>query len=131
MVHSRVTCPAAQISRKATFKKDKPNSTFFVFGGAVCAACELLWICHPKLKPGSRTGRRVTKDDYEMEYERAGQKSITEVYQSVRREHPAIEPKLNEIARHHPGRRANYGGRAKVSVLQFMTCFTVNVKRMM
>ncbi len=127
---SHITCPAGQTSHKATFKKDKPNSTFFDFSGVLCAACELLSICHPMMKPGSRIGRRVSKNDYEIEYERARQKSTTEVYESVRREHPAIERKLNEIARHQGGRRANYWGHAKVRVQQLMTCFTVNVKRM-
>jgi hypothetical protein len=125
-----VTCPTGQTSRKATLKQDKPNSTFFDFSGVVCAACELLSICHPGMKPGSRTGRRVTKNDHEVEYERARLKSTTEVYASVRREHPAIERKLGEIARHHYGRRANYWGQSKVKVQQLMTCFAVNVKRM-
>ncbi len=127
---SHVTCPAGQTSRHAATKKDKPNSTFFDFSGAVCAACKLLSICHPTMKPGSRTGRRVTKNDYEVEYEKARQKSTTAAYESVRREHPAIERKLNEIVRHHRGRRANYWGQSKVMVQQLMTCFTVNVKRM-
>ena len=128
---SCVRCPAGQVSRKAAFKKDKPNSTFFAFCGSICAACKLLWMCHPTMKPGSATGRRVTKNEYELEYERARQKTKTEEYQSVRREHHAIERKLNEIVRHHDGRRAKYWGHGKVKIQQLMTCFTVNVKRMM
>jgi transposase/phage-related protein len=128
---SCVRCPAGQVSRKAAFKKDKPNSTFFAFCGSICAACKLLSICHPTMKPGSATGRRVTKNEYELEYERARQKAETEEYQSVRREHHAIERKLNEIVRHHGGRRAKYWGHGKVKIQQLMTCFTVNVKRMM
>jgi transposase len=128
---NHVRCPAGEVSRKATFKRDKPNSTFFDFRGSVCAVCKLLSICHPKMNPGSATGRRVTKNEYEQEYDRARQRARTEQYQSVRREHSAIERKLNEIVRHQSGRRAKYWGRLKVKVQQLMTCFTVNVKRML
>lgn len=128
---NRLRCPAGQVSRKGALKKDKPNSTFFDFRGAVCAACALLGVCHPTMKPGAQTGRRVTKNEYQAEYERARQRATTEAYQSVRREHPAIERKLNEIVRHHRGRRTNYWGRSKVKVQQLMTCFAVNVKRML
>ena len=63
-------------------------------------------------------------------YERARAKSQTPEYEAVRRRHPAIERKLNEIVRHQRGRFARYWGLPKVKLQQCMTCFTVNVKRM-
>jgi len=72
----------------------------------------------------------VTKNEYEAEYERARQKATTPQYAAVRREHPAIERKLNEIVRHHHGRKAKDWGQAKIRMQQMMTCFAVNVKRM-
>jgi len=81
------------------------------------------------MKPNARQGRRVSKNEYELEYERAREKSKTTAYQEVRREHPAVERKINEIVRHQGGRRAQFWGRAKVMSQQTMTCFTVNVKR--
>ena len=54
-----------------------------------------------------------------------------EAYGAIRQEHPAIERKLNEILNHHQGRRARYWGRAKVKQQETMTCFAVNVKRIL
>ena len=72
----------------------------------------------------------MSKNDYDAEYARAREKATTARYQSVRREHPAIERKLNEIVRHHGGRRARFWGLAKVRMQELMICFTINVKRM-
>lgn len=128
---TRVTCPGGQVSGKAWFKKEKPHSRFFNFGKKRCLACPLLSQCHPKMKETSRWGRQVNKNEFEHEYERARQKSMTAEYERVRREHPAIERKINEIVRHHGGRRARFWGLSKVRVQQIMTCFVINVKRML
>ena len=72
----------------------------------------------------------MSKNDYDAEYARAQEKATTARYQPVRREHPAIERKLNEIVRHHGGRRARFWGLAKVRMQELMICFTINVKRM-
>lgn len=125
----RVRCPAGELSRIGARKPDKPNTTFFQFRGSLCQACPLLQQCHPTKKPGSRTGRRVSKNEYELEYERARAKTKTAQYEAVRKEHPAIERKLNELVRHHRGRRARYWGRMKVKIQQLMTAFAVNMKR--
>lgn len=77
----------------------------------------------------SNKGRSVTKNEYETEYERVRERSQTRIYQEVRREHPMIERKLNEILRHQGGRRARYWGLAKVRIQEIMTCIVVNVKR--
>ena len=82
-------------------------------------------------KPGTGLfGRSVQKNDYQAEYDRARAKAATDEYKAVRREHPAIERKLNELANHHQGRRARYWTRAKVAAQQFMIAFTANAKRM-
>ena len=76
------------------------------------------------------SGRRVTKNCYEQDYERARAKAQTEAYAAVRSRHPAIERKINEIVRHQRSRRAKYRGRLKVKTQQLLTAFVVNVKRM-
>lgn len=125
-----VTCPAGHTSNKGFQDATKPNRTTFDFAAKKCWGCPLLAQCNPKMKETSRRGRRVNKNEYEEEYKRARQKSKTEQYQQVRREHPAIERKLGEVARHGRGRCARYCGLAKVKIQQLMTCFTVNVKRL-
>lgn len=126
-----VKCPAGQVSNKGFKDASKPNRTTFDFSANKCWVCPLLGQCNPKMKENSRRGRRVNKNEYEKEYERARQKAKTKQYEQVRREHPAIERKLAEVARHGRGRYARYCGRAKVKVQQLLTCFTVNIKRML
>ena len=125
---SHVTCPAGETSsyRQAS----KSRGTIFRFKRSQCVGCPLLAQCKSELNPQSPFGRSVTKNDYEAEYERARAKSQTPEYEAVRRRHPAIERKLNEIVRHQRGRFARYWGLPKVKLQQCMTCFTVNVKRM-
>jgi hypothetical protein len=74
-------------------------------------------------------GRSVTKNDYEAEYQRACERANTEQFAAVRRQHPAVERKLNELLNHHGGRWARYWGRAKVRIQQLMTGLVVNTKR--
>lgn len=124
-----VTCPAGQTSRYRRFPKHKPNTTTYIFNRKQCHDCPLLSQCFAAMTARSRYGRQVTKNEYEAEYERAREKSRTPGYAQVRQEHPAIERKLNEIVRHHGGRYARYWGHAKVRAQQIMTCFAVNVKR--
>lgn len=126
----RLRCPAGQISGRAGTKKDKPNSTFFQFSRAACGSCPLQPQCHPQMKETAKSGRQVTKNRYEQDYERARAKAKTDAYAATRARHPAIERKLNEIVRHQGGRRAKYRGRPKVKMQQLMTVFAVNVKRM-
>jgi transposase len=123
-----VTCPAGERSSYAQDDKHK-NGTIFRFKRQQCDNCPLVKQC--MRKPGTGLfGRSVQKNDYQAEYDRARAKAETDEYKAVRREHPAIERKLNEIANHHHGRRARYWTRAKVAAQQFMTAFTVNAKRM-
>lgn len=123
---SQVTCPAGKTS---SYRQPKGNGTVFRFKRSQCEGCPLLAQCKQALNPKSPFGRSVTKNDYEVEYERARAKSRTGEYEAVRRRHPAIERKLNEIVRHQRGRFARYWGQPKVKLQQCMTCLVVNVKR--
>lgn len=125
-----VTCPAGETSNKGFHDVNKPNRTTFDFSAKKCWGCPLLDQCNPGMKETSRRGRRVNKNEYENEYERAREKTKTEGYAQVRRKHPAIERKLGEIARHGRGRHARYWGQSKVKIQQLMTCLVVNVRRM-
>lgn len=126
---SHVTCPAGETSSYR--QANKRRGTIFRFKRSQCAGCPLLAQCKTELNPKSPFGRSVTKNGYEAEYERARAKSQTPEYEAVRRRHPAIERKLHEIVRHQRGRFARYWGLPKVKLQQCMTCFTVNVKRML
>lgn len=127
---TRVRCPAGEVSGRGFRKPGQHNTKYFQFPGKLCEGCPLVSQCHPTKTPGSRAGRRVSKNEYEAEYERARAKSKTSTYEAIRKEHPAIERKLNELVRHHRGRRARYWGRAKVTIQELATAFAVNVKRM-
>ena len=124
-----VTCPEGQ--RSSTRQRDNSrHRTFFQFRRATCAGCPLQPKCKPELGDGKYGGRGVTKNDYEFEHERARTRTKTEAYAAVRREHPAIERKINEVMNQQGARHAKYWGRMKTKTQAFMTCFTVNVKRM-
>lgn len=126
----RVRCPAGEISGRGTRKADKPNTAFYVFPHATCAGCALLSACHPNFNPQGRVGRRVSKNEYEQEYQQARELARSEQYAEVRRRHPAIERKLCEMVHHHGSRWARYRGRARVKIQQLMTAMAVNIKRM-
>ena len=126
----RVRCPEGHVSGRGGRKEDKPNTVFYEFPRQTCAGCALLPACHPKFNPHGRAGRRVSKNAYEKEYQRARGVAKSEQYAEVRRRHPAIERKLNEFVRHHGSRRARYRGHARVRIQQFMTAMAINVKRM-
>lgn len=125
---SAVRCPAGKVSSYKTQEKDK-HSTTFRFKQESCVDCVLLALCMKALGSGP-FGRNVTKNDYTLEYDRARAKATTTDYQQVRRQHPAIERKLNEIVNHHGCRRARYRGRAKTLFQACFTVFAVNTKRM-
>jgi transposase len=125
----RLRCPAGEVSGKAGRKADKPNTQFYAFAHRTCASCPMLAACCPNFNPAGRTGRRVSKNEYEREYAAARKLAQTERYAAVRRRHPAIERKLNEIVRHHRSRRAIYRGLGRVKIQQLMTSFAINIKR--
>jgi transposase len=122
-----VTCPAGQTSRYRQRNTGR-HATIFRFTRATCDACS--WQQQCEEKPGTGAfGRSVSKNDYEAEYQRARERAKTDEFAAVRREHPAVERKLNELLNHHGGRRARYWGLAKVHVQQLMTGFVVNTKQ--
>lgn len=125
---SAVTCPAGETSRYRQRDTGR-NATIYRFTRAQCDGCPLLKRCVAKPHQGA-FGRSVSKNDYEAEYRRARARAKTTQFEEVRRTHPAVERKLNEVLNHHGGRRARYWGRAKVHVQQLMTASVVNVKRM-
>lgn len=127
---NRVVCPAGKTSGPKRTVDDKPNSSFYQFSRKQCWDCPLRPACCPKMTTPKKAGRQVNKNRYEADYERARAKASTAAYAEIRRRHPAIERKLNEIVRHHRGRRARYRGWAKVKVQQLMIAFAINVKRM-
>lgn len=122
-----VTCPAGQTSTYRQQEKD--HTTIHRFTRKQCDACSLVQQC--MANPGKgKFGKVVRKNQYEPVYQRARQRALTEKYARVRKEHPAIERKLNEVLNHHRGRYARYWGDAKVLCQQYMTCLTVNLKRL-
>lgn len=125
---AHVTCPAGQTSRYRQDDDRKPG-WIFRFARAQCDGCPLVHQC--LARPGHGAfGKVVHKTPYEPEFQRARQRARTEKYAQVRKEHPAVERKLNEVLNHHGGRHARYWGISKILIQEYMTCFTVNLKRM-
>jgi transposase len=125
---AHVTCPAGQVSRYRQNDDRKPG-WIFRFARAQCDACP--WMHQCLARPGRGAfGRVVHKTRYEPEFQRVRQRARTEQYAQVRKEHPAVERKLNEVLNHHGGRHARYWGIAKVLSQEYMTCFAVNLKRL-
>jgi transposase len=121
-----VTCPAGQTTRQREKLKDKYGCRY-TFKPSQCVGCALREQC--MTNPQSKKGRTVIKNDYEAEYRKVHEKAATPEYAATRREHPKIERKLGEMARHHGNRRARYRGLGKVLCQSFLTALTVNVKR--
>jgi transposase len=124
-----VTCPAGQTSQYRQRDTGR-HAAIFRFTRETCTSCPLQQRCVAKSDMGA-FGRSVTKNDYQTEYERARERAKTAEFVAVRREHPAVERKLNEVLNHHGGRRARYWGRAKIHIQQLMTAFVVNTKRIL
>jgi hypothetical protein len=123
----QLKCPAGQTTRQRERNEDNTGWKY-VFRGSTCARCPLRAECLQTAR--SRKGRKVTKNDYEAEYRRAREKVGTAAYEQVRRQHPRVERKLGEVARHHGQRRARYRGLVRVHVQAVLTALVVNVKRM-
>ena len=120
-------CPAGQTTRQRERNEDDTGWKYS-FKASQCRGCPLRGDCLQN--PASKKGRKVTKNDYEKEYERARQKVGTAAYQQTRSAHAKVERKLGELARHHGQRRARYRGRARVRTQAVLTALVVNVKRM-
>ena len=124
----RVTCPAGHSSGPGQ-RDEARHRSFFKFKRSTCQSCPLRMQCKPALGQDSQGGRGVVKNDYEAEHQRARARAQTAEHAAIRREHPAIERKLNEVANHQEARYALYWGFEKTTSQAFMACFTVNIKQ--
>jgi transposase len=122
-----LVCPAEHEAR-TRYRNRHDTAWKFAFPAKHCLACPLRSQCSPTAT--SQNGRKVTKNDYEAEYQAACARAQTEAYAQVRQIHPKVERKLAELVRYHGARRARYWGRAKVRMQGLLTALVVNVKRM-
>lgn len=122
-----ITCPNGQTTRHRN-RTPKGTGYRYKFKHSQCAGCPLRAEC--LANPDSKMGRAVLKNDYEVEYRKVEEKATTLEYAATRREHPKVERKLNELARHHNARRACYRGLPKVLTQVVLTALVVNAKRM-
>ncbi len=120
-------CPQGETTRRHA-RTEKKTGDRFVFAAGTCAACPRRADCLED--PGRPGGRTVVKNDYEAEYRRVEEKAATPEYEATRREHPKVERRLGDMARHHNCRRACFRGLAKTLVQTLLTAMVVNVKRM-
>ena len=120
-----LTCPQGKVSR--TRCRDRRDHGYvFQFKASDCRNCPLRNQC---LAPGNQNGRRVKKNDFQSQYEAAKKLATTEEYKRVRKQHPRIERKLNELVRWHDGRRVRYRGRHRVKIQYLLLAVVVNCKR--
>jgi transposase len=123
-----VTCPAGETTASRE-RNERDTAWAYRFSAATCVACPLRSQCLAR-GTASKSGRKVNKNDYETEYQRARQRATTADYREVRKKHPKIERKLAELTRQHGARRARYRGRWKVLCQALLTALVVNVKRL-
>jgi hypothetical protein len=123
-----VACPGNQTSSYSQ-PASRGSGVMYRFKRETCAACELVENCVSSLGNGA-IGRTVRKNEHEVEYERLRARAKTEEFEIVRRKHPAIERKLNEILNYCGGRVVRYWGREKVRIQEYMCGLTANVKQM-
>jgi transposase len=120
-----LTCPNGAATR-ARRRDDKDHGWVYQFSFKHCRDCPLREQC---LTPGAKRGRRVSKNDFQAQYKAAQERATTEEYSQIRKEHPAIERKLNELVRWHDGRRVRYRGRLRAKAQYLILAVVVNCKR--
>jgi transposase len=118
-------CPQGKTTR-TRYRNGKNHGWSYQFGARQCRNCPLRAQC---LAPGNQRGRNVSKNDFQAQYKAAQQRATTEEYKQIRKEHPAIERKLNELVRWHNGRRVRYRGRLRAKVQYLILAVVVNCKR--
>jgi transposase len=121
----QLSCPAGQTT-SMRYRDDKDHGWQFRFSPKQCRECPLRARC---LTPGAKRGRTVSKNDFQAQYRAAQQRATTDEYNQIRKEHPAIERKLNELVRWHDGRRVRYRGRLRAKVQYLILAVVVNCKR--
>jgi transposase len=120
-----LTCPGGQTTR-TRYRDTKDHAWQYHFRAAHCRTCPLRAQC---VTAKNQSGRTVTQNDYQAQYDAARQRATTDDYQQIRQAHPAIERKLNELVRWHDGRRVRYRGRLRVQVQYLILAVVVNCKR--
>ena len=120
-----VTCPNGETT-KTRYRDGKDHGWVYQFKTSQCEACPLRANC---VKPQKRAARKVSKNDFQAQYKAAKQRATTNEYKEIRKKHPAIERKLNELVRWHDGRRVRYRGRQRVKVQYLLLGIVVNCKR--
>ena len=121
----QLSCPAGQTTSRR-YRDDKDHGWQFRFSPKQCRECPLRAQC---LTPGNQRGRTVSKNDFQAQYRAAQQRATTDEYNQIRKEHPAIERKLNELVRWHDGRRVRYRGRLRAKVQYLILAVVINCKR--
>ena len=124
---SHATCPAGHDSQYRQRNEGK-HKTNFRFAKDTCDACPLMKKCIAAAD--QKTGRSVSLNDYEPEYETLRQRKLTEEYAAVKKEHPQVERRPGELVNRHDSRRARYRGRSRVWVQQLIGGTIHNLKRM-
>lgn len=120
-----LTCPGGQTTH-TRYRDGKNHAWQYHFRAAQCRVCPLRAQC---VTSKNQSGRSVSQNDYQAQYAAARQRATTDDYQKVRKIHPAIERKLNELVRWHDGRRVRYRGRLRVQVQYLVLAVVVNCKR--
>lgn len=118
-------CPNGETTR-TRYRDGKDHAWVYYFRASQCRNCPLRAEC---VSAKNRGARKVSKNDFQAQYRAAKQRATTEEYKQVRKEHPAVERKLNELVRWHDGRRVRYRGRLRVKVQYLLLGIVVNCKR--
>jgi transposase len=120
-----LTCPGG-VTTRTRYRDSKDHAWQYHFRAASGRACPLRAQC---VTIKNQSGRKVSQNDYQAHYDAARQRATTDDYHQIRKEHPAIERKLNELVRWHDGRRVRYRGRLRVQVQYLILAVVVNCKR--
>jgi transposase len=118
-------CPNGETTR-TRYRDSKDHTWIYAFRASQCRDCPLRAQC---VSAKNRSGRRVSKNDFQAQYDAAKQRATTDEFKQIRKQHPAIERKLNELVRWHDGRRVRYRGRLRVKAQYLLLGVVVNCKR--
>lgn len=120
-----LSCPNGATT-KTRYRDGKKHGWIYHFKSSQCANCPVRNKC---IAAGKQTHRKVSKNDFQSQYKAAKQRATTDEYKQVRKQHPGIERKLNELVRWHDGRHVRYRGRLRVKVQYLLLGIVVNCKR--
>lgn len=120
-----LTCPQGETTRKS-YRDNLNHGQVFYYRVKQCRDCPLRAQC---ILAGNKLGRKVYKNDFIEQYKAAQQRATTDEYKQIRKEHPKVERKLNEMVRWHAGRHVRYRHRFRVKVQYLLLAIVVNCKR--